>query len=152
MLKAYANYDAEIGYIQGMNYIAALMLYYIDDEETVFWCLYQLMVKNNWRETFINGLPKLFEMCNLLEDRLSQEFPELFEYLDSHCIGKGTFTGLFVSFGLDHCPLEISTRLFEVFLLDGEDVLVRVYMKMIELKQEEIFKIHDGVELQRYIR
>ena len=54
-----------------MNYIAALMLYYIDDEETVFWCLYQLMVKNNWRETFINGLPKLFEMTNLLEDRLS---------------------------------------------------------------------------------
>ena len=40
VLKAYANYDAEIGYIQGMNYIAALMLYYIDDEETVFWCLY----------------------------------------------------------------------------------------------------------------
>ena len=71
VLKAYANYDAEIGYIQGMNYIAALMLYYIEDEETVFWCLYQLMVKNNWRETFINGLPKLFEMCNLLEDRLS---------------------------------------------------------------------------------
>ena len=71
MLKAYANYDAEIGYIQGMNYIAALMLYYIDDEETVFWCLYQLMVKNSWRETFIDGMPKLIEMNNLLENRLS---------------------------------------------------------------------------------
>ena len=41
MLKAYANYDNEVGYVQGMNYIVALLLFYIpDDEEKVFWCLH----------------------------------------------------------------------------------------------------------------
>ena len=49
VLKAYANYDNEIGYVQGMNYIVAMLLFYITDEETVFWCLYQLMHKFRYR-------------------------------------------------------------------------------------------------------
>lgn len=33
VLKAYANYDNEVSYVQGMNYIVALLLLYIQDEE-----------------------------------------------------------------------------------------------------------------------
>ena len=29
VLKAYANYDNEVGYVQGMNYLAGLLLLYI---------------------------------------------------------------------------------------------------------------------------
>jgi hypothetical protein len=47
--KAYANYDKEVSYVQGLNYIVALMLIYITDEETVFWCLVYLMNHKNWR-------------------------------------------------------------------------------------------------------
>jgi len=43
VLKAYANYDNEVSYVQGMNYIAGIMLYYIPDEELVFWSLVNLM-------------------------------------------------------------------------------------------------------------
>ena len=41
VLKAYANYDNEVSYVQGMNFVVALLLFYIpDDEEEVFWCLH----------------------------------------------------------------------------------------------------------------
>lgn len=43
VLKAYANYDNEVGYVQGLNYVVGMMLYYIRDEEQVFWCLFSLM-------------------------------------------------------------------------------------------------------------
>ena len=33
VLKAYANYDKEVAYVQGLNYIVGLLLYYIEDEE-----------------------------------------------------------------------------------------------------------------------
>ena len=33
VLKAYANYDNEVGYVQGINYIAGILLFYISDEE-----------------------------------------------------------------------------------------------------------------------
>lgn len=41
VLKAYANYDNEVSYVQGMNYLVGLFLFYIpNDEEKVFWCLH----------------------------------------------------------------------------------------------------------------
>ena len=49
VLLAYSNYDNEVGYVQGMNYLAGILLFYISDEEKVFWCLQQLMQKRDWR-------------------------------------------------------------------------------------------------------
>ena len=33
VLKAYANHDNEVSYVQGLNYVVGMMLYYIEDEE-----------------------------------------------------------------------------------------------------------------------
>ena len=40
-------------------------------------------------------------------------------------------------------PIEIATRLFELFILDGETALIRVLLRMIELKQKKILKLED---------
>ena len=40
-------------------------------------------------------------------------------------------------------PVEIATRLFEVFLIDGDFALARVFLNMIELKSVEILKRQD---------
>ena len=47
-------------------------------------------------------------------------------------------------------PIEIATRLFELFILDGEMALVRILLRMVELKQKNILEKQD-VELQKYI-
>jgi TBC1 domain family member 10 len=52
VLKAYSCYDNEVGYVQGMNYLAGLLLIEIDDEVKVFWCLLSLLFKRNWRMIF----------------------------------------------------------------------------------------------------
>jgi hypothetical protein len=69
VLKAYANYDTEVGYVQGMNYVVGLMLFYINNEEPVFWCLVALMHerKRNWRSIYQPGLPKVISMSKILE-------------------------------------------------------------------------------------
>lgn len=35
-------------------------------------------------------------------------------------------------------PIEIATRLFELFILDGELALIHVLLRMIDLKQKKI--------------
>ena len=50
-----------------MNYIVGLLLFYIKDEEQVFWCLYQILVKYNWRQIFTEGFPKLHKLTANLE-------------------------------------------------------------------------------------
>lgn len=66
VLKAYSCYDNEIGYVQGMNYVAALLLIYIKDETKSFWCLTNLLHRKNWRMIYNDNTPKLINLLDLV--------------------------------------------------------------------------------------
>ena len=152
VLKAYANYDNEVSYVQGLNYVVGIMLYYIKDEEQVFWCLFSLMQQKwEWRWIYTEGLPKLQSLLQLLENHLQQEFPLIKKHLKDNCLEiSGTFSPLFMTLFVYMTPFDVATRLFELFLLDGELVLIKLLLKMIEVKQRKILALED-TELQRYM-
>lgn len=58
VLKALAIYDLEVGYTQGMGYVVALFLTYMDQEDT-FACIVGLMKGWGLRDVFISGMPGL---------------------------------------------------------------------------------------------
>lgn len=85
VIKCYAVIDQEIGSCLGLNYIVALILRFIDDEETAFWILVKIMVDLNWRRFFIVSdikermiaqMPEFLENC---VPRLSKHLRELDE-------------------------------------------------------------------------
>ena len=82
VLLAYANYDSQIGYVQGMNYIAAMLLMHIQDEESVFWCIINLLCRKNWRMIYADEMPKLMELIEVVENKLQSDYPELMAHLD----------------------------------------------------------------------
>lgn len=43
VLSVYSIYDCELGYVQGLNSIAAVMIYHIKNAELSFWALVELM-------------------------------------------------------------------------------------------------------------
>ena len=53
---------------------------------------------------------------------------------------QSTFIPHFMTLFIYLTPVEIATRLFEIFILDGDMALVRVLLNIIELKQMEILK------------
>ena len=61
-MKAYACYDYTLGYVQGMNYLAALLLIHIKDEVKAFWCFVNLLFRKNWRMIYDNNTPKLMNL------------------------------------------------------------------------------------------
>ena len=63
---------------------------------------------------------------------------------------EGLFTPHFMTLFVYLTPVEIATRLFEIFIFDGENALVRIMLKMIGLKQTKI-KEKFETDLQRYL-
>lgn len=63
---------------------------------------------------------------------------------------QAVFTPHFMTLFVYLTPIEIATRLFEVFILDGDLAIVRLLLKMIELKQGELLKRRE-TELQGYV-
>jgi len=62
VIKAYGCLDIELGYCQGYNYIVSLLLRFIEDEETVFWCMVKIMSNMEWRRFFLQNDPAMQDL------------------------------------------------------------------------------------------
>jgi hypothetical protein len=57
-----------VGYCQGINYLAALFILNIDEDEDAFWCLEDLLNgTHQWRDIFSDNTPRLMTLLNLIE-------------------------------------------------------------------------------------
>ena len=129
-----------------MNYIVGLMLFYIRDEEQVFWCLVSLMhhKSRNYRSVYIDGFPKLQSMSKILEQKIKLNYPEVLAHLEENSLQiEGTFSAFFMTLYVYRTPLEIATRLFEVFIIDGDMALIKCILKSIGLRKRKILKLED---------
>ena len=61
------------------------------------------------------------------------------------------FSPLFITLYIYEIEYDYAMRIFESFILDGEQALLRVLYKMIELKQNKILQMEE-IELILYLR
>jgi len=86
-----------------------------------------------------------------MTERLQQENPRLLEHLRSNSLSvESTFFNHFMTFSINKCPIENSTRLVEIFLLDGESGYLNMIVRMVDAQKDKIFALHDD-ELQAYM-
>jgi hypothetical protein len=107
VLKAYACYDNEIGYVQGMNYLASLLLINIKDENKAFWCLVYLLHRRNWRQIYNHETPKLISLLHLVEERLEKDDPILYNHLIKNDLSMvAAFSPFFITLYIYRIPIE----------------------------------------------
>lgn len=135
-----------------MNYLAALLLIEIKDEVKVFWCLFSLLFKRNWRMIYDHNTPKLMNLLDYVKDRLQKNDPQLLIHLRQEDLSLGAaFSPAFITLFVYQVPLPIATRIFECFILEGETALVRILLRMLYSKRDTILSLHE-CELLTYLR
>ncbi len=60
-----------------MNFIAVLLLTYIQDEEDAFWSLVFVMFEKGWRDIFNQKSSKIAKVLLDLETYIKQTWPKL---------------------------------------------------------------------------
>ena len=152
VLLAYANYDTQIGYVQGLNYIAAMLLMHIQDEEKTFWCLTYILKRNNWRLIYAEEMPKLMELIDIIDQALKDDYPNVSKHLEEQDFTVGAaFSPLFITLYIYQIEHHYAMRIFEYFILDGEQSLLRVLYRMMDLKGAKICELRE-MELIQYLR
>lgn len=142
VLKAYSRFDSEVGYCQGINYIAGLILLYIMDEAVAFCLLVDIMKRYRWRELYIKGMPKLVKLTRMLEKRISTELPQLTShFIESEINLFGLFSHYFLTIFLYSVPLAFGVRVFELFFIEGENVIVECIVNVLNIMQERILEM-----------
>jgi len=171
VLRAYANFDEQIGYTQGSNFIAGALLIildpskypniekecaegYYDSEERAFWFLVFIAFKKNWREMFKNGLPKARGMSQHFEEELKKEVPEVHSHIhkfDELSISV-CFDQMMITMLLLKTPISIAQRIFDVFFIEGEPVLFKLLINAVTICRSDILSLNDAVDLNNYFR
>ncbi|GAM24230.1 hypothetical protein SAMD00019534_074050, partial [Acytostelium subglobosum LB1] len=81
VLKAYAIYNEEVQYTQGMNYLALILLCYFGEEES-FWMMDILIKKHGMRHFFTKNNTILPSYIKIFEMELNVQLPKLSRHLN----------------------------------------------------------------------
>ena len=80
VLIAYSKYDNQIGYVQGMNFVVAALLYHCSEDIT-FWLFVSLLEDFEIRDVYLAGLPGLYKRTYIIDELIRLNFEELSNHL-----------------------------------------------------------------------
>lgn len=83
-LKAYSKFNKEVGYVQGMGFLCAVFLTYMD-EESAFWLMHSLMAnpKFDLRGLYLPNFPALRVTFYKFLALMKKHLPKIYEHLVS---------------------------------------------------------------------
>ena len=73
-----------MGYCQGMNYIAAIILINVKDEEKSFWVLVYLMQTLKWNEVFSDNTPRVIKIIKEIHKLLDKNINDLMLHIEEN--------------------------------------------------------------------
>lgn len=142
VLVAYSIYDSQIGYCQGMSQIAALLLMYMNEEDS-FWSLKALMTdeKHSMHGFFIHGFPKLRRLSAHHDRIIKKRLPRVSKLFKKHQIDSTLFTlKWFFQCFLDKVPFPLTLRLWDCFVYYGDIILIGMSYTLLRLHKKTILK------------
>ncbi|CDO75118.1 hypothetical protein BN946_scf185010.g43 [Trametes cinnabarina] len=141
VLIAYSRRNPVVGYCQGMNLITSTLLLVHADEEEAFWVLSAIIERILPEEFFSPSLLSsracplvLLEYVKDMMPKLSAHLSELGVDLAAICFSW------FLSLFTDCLPVETLFRVWDVFMVDGVDVLFRVAFAILRINEQELMR------------
>ncbi|XP_076444845.1 USP6 N-terminal-like protein isoform X2 [Babylonia areolata] len=143
VLAAYSVYNTEVGYCQGMSEIAALLLMYLNEEDA-FWGMSQLFIsdKHTLHGFFIPGFPKLMRFQEHHDNVLKKYLPKIRRHFEKHEIYSSFYTiKWFLQCFLDRTPFHLTLRLWDIYMLEGDRLLVAMSYSIVKMHRRRLLKM-----------
>ncbi|TDH69429.1 hypothetical protein CCR75_008957 [Bremia lactucae] len=143
LLETYAWYRPDLGYIQGMSYLAAMLcLHMPQDRYLAFQCLANLLVNEHLFTFYLLDVDLARVYYTLFDAFLQTRNARLlthFRAIGIHSCSMYLMNWLQTLF-LQVLPLETAARVFDNFLLDGTVFLFRTAMAIHELLAPQLLE------------
>lgn len=144
VLKAYSVYDRDVGYVQGMGFIAGLLLLYMSEEDA-FWLLVALLkgaVHAPMEGLYLSGLPLVQQYLFQFDHLVKEYLPKLGEHFTQEMINPSMYASQwFITVFSYSFPFHLALRIWDVFLCEGVKVVFRVGLALLKSCQDELVKL-----------
>ncbi|XP_035882319.1 ecotropic viral integration site 5 protein homolog isoform X4 [Phyllostomus discolor] len=150
VMKAYSLVDREVGYCQGSAFIVGLLLMQMPEEEA-FCVFVKLMQDYRLRELFKPSMAELGLCMYQFECMIQEHLPELFIHFQSQSFHTSMYaSSWFLTIFLTTFPLPIATRIFDIFMSEGLEIVFRVGLALLQMNQAELMQLDMEGMLQHF--
>ncbi|XP_052455478.1 ecotropic viral integration site 5 protein homolog isoform X3 [Carassius gibelio] len=152
VMKAYSLVDREVGYCQGSAFIVGLLLMQMPEEEA-FCVFVKLMQDYRLRELFKPSMAELGLCMYQFECMIQEQLPELHVHFQAQSFHTSMYaSSWFLTIFLTSFPLPVATRIFDIFMCEGLEIVFRVGMAILQMNQTELMQLDMEGMLQHFQR
>ncbi|XP_016316420.1 TBC1 domain family member 4-like isoform X5 [Sinocyclocheilus anshuiensis] len=145
LLKAYSLLDTEVGYCQGISFVAGLLLLHMSEEQafdTLKFLMYDLGIRRQYRPDMISLQIQMYQLSRLLHDY----HRNVYTHLEEHEICPSLYAApWFLTLFASQFPLGFVARIFDLLFVQGTEVIFKVALCLLSSHRGEILEC-DGFE------
>ncbi|KAJ8281325.1 hypothetical protein GJAV_G00066220 [Gymnothorax javanicus] len=145
LLKAYSLLDPEVGYCQGLSFVAGVLLLHMGEEEAfnmLKFLMFDMGLRRQYRPDMIILQIQMYQLSRLLHDY----HRELYEHLEQYEIGPSLYAApWFLTAFASHFPLGFVARVFDMLFLQGSEVIFKVALSLLGSHKPLILQ-HENLE------
>ncbi|KAK7977260.1 hypothetical protein PG988_004750 [Apiospora saccharicola] len=150
--KAYALYDEDVGYAQGMNFLIMPILFNMPEEEA-FCLLVKLMREYKLRDLFVQDMPGLHMRLYQFERLLEDLEPALYCHLHRRGItGHLYATQWFLTLFAYRFPLQLVLRIYDMILSEGLAAILKFGIVLMQKNKETLLGMSDMGQLTTHLK
>ncbi|KAI3369099.1 hypothetical protein L3Q82_026059 [Scortum barcoo] len=150
VMKAYSLVDREVGYCQGSAFIVGLLLMQMPEEEA-FCVFVKLMQDYRLRELFKPSMAELGLCMYQFECMIQEQLPELHMHFQAQSFHTSMYaSSWFLTIFLTSFPLPVATRIFDIFMCEGLEIVFRVGLAILQMNQAELIQLDMEGMLQHF--
>jgi len=138
VLEAYVCFRPDVGYVQGMSFLAALLLLYMDPQDA-FCCLCNLLSRQILLVFYKMELEQIQVYTRAVGLLLSEKIPRLYSHFSELGILLETFlVDWILTLFSNSLPLESASRIWDIYFLQGENFLIQAIIGILFHYEEEL--------------
>ncbi|XP_055981525.1 TBC1 domain family member 1 isoform X2 [Sorex fumeus] len=145
ILKAYSLLDQEVGYCQGLSFVAGILLLHMGEEEAFHmlkFLMFDMGLRKQYRPDMIILQIQMYQLSRLLHDY----HRDLHGHLEEQEIGPSLYAApWFLTVFASQFPLGFVARVFDMIFLQGTEVIFKVALSLLGSHKPLILQ-HENLE------
>ncbi|KAL9851368.1 LOW QUALITY PROTEIN: TBC1 domain family member 1 [Geothlypis trichas] len=145
ILKAYSLLDQEVGYCQGLSFVAGVLLLHMSEEDAfkmLKFLMFDVGLRKQYRPDMTILQIQMYQLSRLLHDY----HRDLYNHLEAHEIGPSLYAApWFLTMFASQFPLGFVSRVFDMLFLQGSEAIFKVALSLLGSHKPLILQ-HENLE------
>ncbi|KAM7111564.1 TBC1 domain family member 4 isoform 1-T1 [Molossus nigricans] len=152
LLKAYSLLDKEVGYCQGISFVAGVLLLHMSEDqafEMLKFLMYDLGFRKQYRPDMMSLQIQMYQLSRLLHDY----HRELYNHLEENEISPSLYAApWFLTLFASQFPLGFVARVFDIIFLQGTEVIFKVALSLLSSQETLIMECENFENIVEFLK